>query len=46
VLREGKLLYARSEEERRGWERRILLELLRLSDLTAVYAARALKRIK
>ncbi|MCD6357345.1 MAG: nucleotidyltransferase domain-containing protein [Thermoproteales archaeon] len=46
VLREGKLLYARSEEERRGWERRTLLELLRLSDLTAVYAARALKRIK
>ena len=46
VLREGKLLYARSEGERRRWERRTLLELLRLSDLTAVYAARALKRVK
>ncbi|RLE84246.1 MAG: hypothetical protein DRJ67_10875, partial [Thermoprotei archaeon] len=46
VLKEGKLLYARSEEERRRWERRTLLELLRLSDRTAVYAARALKRIK
>ncbi|RLE96193.1 MAG: nucleotidyltransferase domain-containing protein [Thermoprotei archaeon] len=46
VLKEGKLLYARSEDERRRWERRTLLELLRLSDLTAVYAARALKHVK
>ena len=46
VLKEGKLLYARSEDERRRWERGTLLELLRLSDLTAVYAARALKHVK
>lgn len=44
VLKEGVPIYAASEEDRRRWEREKYLEVLRATDLYAVYASRALSR--
>ncbi|MEM4688848.1 MAG: nucleotidyltransferase domain-containing protein, partial [Thermofilaceae archaeon] len=47
VLREGKLLYALSDEYRRVWERRTYVEALAELDFYSVYLRRALKlRVK
>ncbi len=44
VLKEGTLLYSRSDDVRRAWERHKYVDVLREADLLAVYAARALKQ--
>jgi uncharacterized protein YutE (UPF0331/DUF86 family)/predicted nucleotidyltransferase len=43
VLREGVLIYARSEQDKKKWERRTLVEVLDELELQALYLKRALR---
>lgn len=46
VFKEGKVIYASNDRERKDWERKAYLNLLRLGDLDAVYIRKASKRIR
>lgn len=44
ILKEGKIIYQCNEKSRKNWERKTYLELLRNTDLYAIYLKKTLKK--